>query len=82
MTDEYWAQKRRKSNDTVHLYDTGRVALCAGPPLNQPTKNSEEVEYRIDENELENNEYLVRDEEIIGKICGNCRKIALGTLFE
>lgn len=82
MTNEYDAQKREKNN-TVHLYtDDSPSALCAGPPLHQPTPNNSEEMYVVSTDELEDNEYLQRDGDIVGKVCGNCRKIALGTLFE
>ena len=91
MSEKFVAQKREGSNDTVHLYD-GQVSegyrgkekpvLCAGPPLNQPSKSSSMREYDIGEDEIREKDYLERDGKIIGKICGNCAKIATGRLFE
>lgn len=95
MTD-LTAQARTGSNDTVHLYDgtvetkrhvvtgdTSEVepALCSGAPLYQPTKNDAETEYSVTVEEVEDEDYLVRDGEVIGKFCGNCANIATGQNF-
>ena len=84
----YTAQKREK-NDSVHIYTddteakqnpvTGEVtqvnsAVCTGPPLHQPTMNDSEPTFEITVAEINNNDYLERDGEIIGKICGNCKR--------
>lgn len=83
MNDEFLAQQRRK-NDIVHLYDPEsdrpRWGLCANR-YGQPSKNNEEPMFDVDAVELDENEYLKRDDEIVGKFCGNCRNIALGEVF-
>ncbi len=85
------AQKRTGSNDTVHLYDgtfveqartwrcneTWKVypPLCSGKRA-QPSKNDEEPEFDLTLSEVMTEDYLIRDGEIVGKICGNCATIA------
>lgn len=92
MTDPFIAQKRSGSKDTVHLYD-GSVeeknsffgmtemvepALCSGEPLYQPTKNNSEAKYGVSVEEIEDSDYLIRNGVVIGKLCGTCKKAALG----
>lgn len=71
---ELRAQKRSKNN-TVHIYelDSG-TAFCADY-IGHPSINRSEPEFSVSEEEVLNNDYLQRDGEIIGKICGNCQKI-------
>jgi hypothetical protein len=73
------AQQRSGSKDAVHLFDSSEKALCTGKPMHELSidwdRDVFSVEFPLDE-------YLIVEEEVIGKVCKNCKRIAEGTMSE
>jgi len=80
---EYTARPRPEvgdsNNDLYHLYTGGGTdAVMCRAHVSYATSES----HTVTETELDDSAYLERDDEIVGRVCRNCRQIVLGTVFE
>lgn len=80
MSDDFiLAQKREGYNDTIHLYrekddpSESTVAFCNQRREINPLRDGFEIE-----SANINKEYIIRDGEVVGKVCVNCRKAFTG----
>jgi hypothetical protein len=73
------AQQRSGSKNAVHLFGSDEKAFCTGKPMHELEIDSSREKYSV---EPPLDDYLVVGDEVIGKICKNCKRIAEGTMSE
>ena len=73
------AQQRSGSKNAVHIFNVDDTALCTGKPMHELKIDPEREKYSV---ELPLEDYLVVDDEVVGKVCKNCKRIAEGTMSE
>ena len=73
MSNKIKAQKREGANHTLHLYREDDKAYCDRRRKVDPDRPSLEVE----EGELDE-DYIMRNLMVAGKVCINCRKAYKG----